>query len=526
MGWTTGLLVCMAWIGVNAGGGTFYVATDGDDLAGDGSQANPWATITGALDRVPAGSLILVEPGLYQGRIRLRGVFSPPVTVRSEVPYRALLRHSGTVITCFDGVGITLEGFDIAHDPGASGLVIQIQDLRGSPGGADATSQIVLRDNIIHNSVNNDLLKINFGARDILVEGNLFFNQEGSDEHMDINGVENVVVRRNILFNDFAGSGRTNNNDTSSFIVIKNSAGLAGSSGHLVEGNIFLNWEGSTGNNFILIGEDGLASFEAEDVLIQNNLFLGNSANVMRAAFGVKGGRNITFRNNTVSGDLPALAYAMRLNTEGLNPANENIRFYNNIWSDPTGTMGAGNGSGSNDFSDTPPGETTSFTLSNNLYWNGGDSVPDNAADLVNPSDDLAAWFGDPQLPDPANPLLPTWLGMSFASGNLRIAEEHARLAVLGIPGPGSIGLDVADAANSPADDLLGNPRGAAPDVGALERAPCQGDTNGDDQVDQADLDQALPLWNGSDALGDLDGDGVVSVADLARIRSLFGPCL
>ena len=58
----------------------------------------------------------------------------------------------------------------------------------------------------------------------------------------------------NIFFNDFAGSGRSNNNDTSSHIVIKDSN--LGSHNITVRRNVFLNWEGSTGSNFILIGED------------------------------------------------------------------------------------------------------------------------------------------------------------------------------------------------------------------------------------------------------------------------------
>ena len=53
----------------------FYVATTGSDSTGDGSNSNPWATITNALDNVPDGSVVLVKPGLYEGHIRLRGIF-------------------------------------------------------------------------------------------------------------------------------------------------------------------------------------------------------------------------------------------------------------------------------------------------------------------------------------------------------------------------------------------------------------------------------------------------------------------
>lgn len=453
---------------------TLWVATDGSDTTGDGSAGNPWATITHAVDEAPDGALILVEAGTYSGRVRLGRSFASGVTVRSQVPYQARLRHDSTVITAFEAQGVTVEGFDIAHDgPGAGGLVIQIQDLIAGP---DFTRRITLRDNVIHDSFNNDLLKINFGAGEIQVLGNLFYNQSGSDEHIDVNSVSDVLIEGNVFFNDFEGSGRANGNDTSSYIVIKDSDGtdgrLTGSERITVRRNVFLHWQGSTGSNFVLIGEDGNPFFEARDVLVENNLMLGDSPDVMRAAFGVKGGRDVTFRHNTVVGDLPSLAYAFRLNTEGANPANENVVLRQNIWSDPTGTMGAENPSRPDDFSDTPPGETASFTLHRNVYWNGPEPVPVDGGELINVTDDLERLEEDPELPAATGVTLPRWVPGTglFADGSASILVVFETLATtFGVPDPSSPAVDAGDPAHAPADDLLGRPRDAQPDLGAVE---------------------------------------------------------
>lgn len=117
----TALLSLPAGSIAKAQGSSFYVATGGSDTTGDGSSSNPWATIDHALAQAPDNSLILVQPGDYFGVVRLDEVFSQGVIVRSEVPYQARLRNSGTVVRCYYGQGITLEGFDIAHSGGGAG---------------------------------------------------------------------------------------------------------------------------------------------------------------------------------------------------------------------------------------------------------------------------------------------------------------------------------------------------------------------------------------------------------------------
>ena len=167
---------------------------------------------------------------------------------------------------------------------------------------------------------------------------------------------------------------------------------------------------------------------------------------------------------------MPALAFAMRLNQEGSNPVNDNVRFYNNIWSDPTGTMGS-TGSGANDFSDTPMGETENWVLHNNLYWNGGSEIPSNGSELVNYTDDVNRVVANPQLGDQSGLILPRWNGSQFGGGFSTIDDAFADLvAQYGTPAGNAV-IDAADAMNSSGEDILGNTR-SQPDIGAVELNP------------------------------------------------------
>jgi hypothetical protein len=442
----------------------------GDD-ANPGTFASPWATLEHASAGVPDDACtVSFKDGVYIGTHSLYERFATPTTFKAQNRYRAVLEYAGTVVKLFGPKNVTIEGFEIRHTgPGAGALVMQVQQAS-----ADAWAEnVTIRDNVFHDSYNNDLLKINNGARFVTVEDNVFYNQAGSDEHIDINSVTDVLVQDNVFFNDFEGSGRANGNDTSSFIVMKDSNadddGQIGDERITVRRNVFLNWEGSSGSNFALVGEDGMPYFEGRSILVENNLMIGNANNDMRAAFGVKGGKDITFRANTVVGDLPSLAFACRVNREGSNPVNENVAFRGNIWSDPTGTMGAEAAGGTNEFSDGTPAEVTGLVLDRNLYWNGGAAIP--PGDLVSPLvDDPDRVVADPQLPAQGAVVLPRWNGTAFVSGSATIRQEFERLVGLyGAISAASPAADASDLASSPTDDILGRPRGSSPDLGAYE---------------------------------------------------------
>jgi len=440
---------------------TFYVATNGSDQPSNGSQTNPWATISYAIDRVSDGAIIEVAPGTYNGRVRLDQAFNNRVVIRSTQAYKARLRYNaGAVVICFTCRGVTMEGFDIAHSANnVGGLVIQIQN--------SVIGDVTLRNNIIHDSTDNDLLKINNGANDVLVEGNLFYNQAGSDEHIDINSATNITVRDNVFFN--TGSQAV----TSSYIVIKDSNGnsdnVLGAQNVTVQRNVFFNWQGNDGQSFVRVGEDGTPNFEARNVLIENNLMLGNSGRLMRSAFTVQGSRDVRFRSNTVVGDLPSRSFAARLLASGSNQANQNIVLSNNIWSDPTGSMGAEGFNGADVF-DAPVGNNASVTLNNNLYFNGSNAIPVDTNQEVKVADDNSAVIGDPRLPSQNGLSLPVYNGTNFGSALNTIRAVFIDFVMrYGKLASNSAAINRADNNDVPIDDILGNTRNGTADIGAFE---------------------------------------------------------
>lgn len=472
-------MVSAALLAASAHAADFHVALGGSNATGDGSPANPWATIDFAIDQVASGDRILVGPGTYNGRTNLDHEFDPPVTILAEPRYQARLQHdNGAAIVVFTGRNIIVEGFEITHAPGNTGaLVVQVQDLlgafNGSNGGTDpVVSGIVFRDNIIHTSTNNDLLKINNGAEDVLVQGNLFYDQAGSDEHIDINSVIGVTVEDNVFFNTAARP------DTSSYIVVKDSNGTSdtvqGVQDVTIRRNVFLNWNGSGGQSFVRFGEDGTAFFETDGAVVENNLMLGNSSDLMRTSLTIQGSRDILVRNNTVVGDLPSRSFAGRLITGGANMPNANLVFTQNLWSDPTGTMGTEAFNGV-DLFDAPAGQTASALLEANLYFNGGNAIPADNGQALRFADDASPVVGDPLLPNNSAVIAPTWTGSQFADGSTTIREVFLRLVNdYGTPSPGSPAIDAGDPLLSSPEDILGRLRGDAPDLGAVE-------TNGSD---------------------------------------------
>ena len=90
---------------------------------------------------------------------------------------------------------------------------------------------------------------------------------------------------------------------------------------------------------------------------------IGNGTDLVYVVFGVKCAKDVIFRNNTITGNMPANAFALDIAIAGDNPLNENIIFVNNIWSDPMGAEKTN----SIKFSNGKTSSTQNLILDNNL---------------------------------------------------------------------------------------------------------------------------------------------------------------
>ena len=78
--WGTVVLMAMVLIGGRSTtrgawsqANTWHVAMNGSDVTGDGSEANPFATIQRGINVADNGDTVLVHPGVYKENISFQG---------------------------------------------------------------------------------------------------------------------------------------------------------------------------------------------------------------------------------------------------------------------------------------------------------------------------------------------------------------------------------------------------------------------------------------------------------------------
>ena len=159
----------------------YYVAKNGSDSVGDGSQGNPWLTVQKAADTIVAGDTVRVQSGLYDERV---------------APANA--GTSGAKITYFADGAARVRGFNVTtkHFIRMVGFEITHQDNTGAYNyNAITTSNcsgVEILDNWIHHT---DVLGIRLGAYPpgAIIRGNVF-EYIGWPEYPALDTVAGAIV--------------------------------------------------------------------------------------------------------------------------------------------------------------------------------------------------------------------------------------------------------------------------------------------------------------------------------------------
>jgi hypothetical protein len=448
----------------------FVSASRGSD-SNPGSYEMPWQTIQHALNTVPAagGFTIWVEDGDYPDAIALgdQDGFLSPVRVEAVNPYRARLSNRDYIIIELNGdldnhtsFNITFAGFEIYRpDSGATGY---------SNVYLYKADDVTIENCIIHDSYVNDLVRILHSAN-VTMQSNLTYNAGSGEQHYDINGgSRNVVVQDSVLFNAYPETGRPGDIPGAQIITKTSYPDADGRTRDVAfRRNVFMHGQAVSSTGLLAVGGDNRYEgyYEAEDVTIENNLFIANEGiTEQMLAVTVSGSQRVRLRANTFrSSAASSFRNFGRAEKQSLNPLCTDLFFYNNLFLDSTDTTGHLIRGTSED--------VEYGTISNNLYWWGGAEIPTHIEDYFNFYDDPEAIVSDPLLMSPAElPPLPIWTGSVFEGGHGAVSEVHEALVeTYARPGDTSPVVDVADPTQMPVDDILGRAREVAPDIGAYE---------------------------------------------------------
>jgi hypothetical protein len=436
-----------------------------------GSYERPWKTIQHALESVPAdgGLTIGVEDGDYPDAIELgkKDGFLSPVRVEAVNQYRAKLNNRDSTIIRLGGdadghtsFNITFSGFEIYRpDSGATG---------SSNVYLFKADDVTIENCIIHDSYGDDLVRI-LHSTNVTMQFNVTYNAGSGEEHYDINGgSRNIVIQDSVLFNAYPETGRL---DATAGALVVTKTSYPDADGRTrdvaLRRNVFMHGQAASWRGLLAIGGDNRYEgyYEAEDVTIENNLFIANEGiTEQMLPFNISGSRRILVRANTFRGNADSsFRHFGRAEKQSLNPPCTDLFYYNNVFLDTTNTTGhliRGTGD-----------DIEYGVISNNLYWWGTAGFPSHGEDYFNVYDDPQAIVSDPRLTSPAEPLpLPIWTGGAFAGGHESVSDLHeAFVETYARPADTSPLVDVADPARMPVDDVMGRTRDTDPDIGAYE---------------------------------------------------------
>lgn len=295
---------------------TLHVASDGTS-DGDGTEANPFASLEPAARAATPGTRILIHDGTYDASWYLEdlvGEADRPIAIVGESRDGTILdaNGAGEVLHVSSAAYVVLEGFTMR---GSTGNGVNIDD----GGTGDTSHHVVLRDLHVHDvgtGGNNDCVKLS-GLDDFFVLDSVIGSCDAGD------AIDQVGCHRGFLhgnrFEATPGGG----------IQMK-----GGSSDSLVHGNLFIdvagrgiNAGGSTGLEFFRPID---APYEAARLVIAANVFVRSGAS-SGAPIAYVGCDQCVFANNTVIDPQTWVARILQESTDARFVPSRDGLFVNNL---------------------------------------------------------------------------------------------------------------------------------------------------------------------------------------------------
>jgi len=219
------------------GPATYHVATTGDDVAGDGSEGNPWATINHAISQAASGDTIIVHDGTYVENV---GV-NKSLTIQSM---------NGAAVTIVQAANIDDHVFEVM------------------------ANLVIIRGFTVSNGRNADGIRL-YHSSDNTIESNICSNN-GTGIRLSNDSNRNTIQDNTCSDNDHGGislydsSGNTIESNTCS----NNGSGIILNSCNstTIEGNI------CSDNDY-----NGIHLYDSSDNTIKSNTFSGSGSGIVLA---------------------------------------------------------------------------------------------------------------------------------------------------------------------------------------------------------------------------------------------------
>jgi hypothetical protein len=356
-------------------GATYYIAQNGANNTStrDGSQGQPWRTITFALDQMSGGDTVIAMDGIYPA-LNLGSAFSSMVYVIAQNRHQASILQSGYCLMMNSGAqNICIDGFVMdGADNASAANVVQIS----------GASYVYIRNNVITHGTggydNSDAFKINLGSHHILVEGNIVY--DGTDEELDIlQDVHDIVVRRNIIYQ------KDRANMTAKYEAAASCKMRARRM--IFDANLFSYMNTEASNGSLRFGGSNDGGDEAAVCLALNNAFINSYG---KGAYALAGSKKTLFANNVVynHGGANCLVAIYTNNPNVAVPVNnDEFTIVNNIFYATTATFP------SRPFRLFATNPVT-YVIDYNLYYNGSAGIPSGG--FFNPNNEPNGVFSRP----------------------------------------------------------------------------------------------------------------------------------